>query len=174
MRPSLLVLALACVLLVPVPALAQTSSVGPSGAQYDDQDPTGPGPAFPVGPLTGHNAMHAATMASGAIRATSEEAKAAGGRSVSATKSSNAPIERDAAFAEEGVAGSSAEAQGESAIASEAQGESAIASEAQGESAIASGLEKLPNTGGPPLPLGLFGAVMICVCGIIARRVLLA
>jgi hypothetical protein len=164
MRPSLLVLALACVLLVPVPALAQTSSVGPSGAQYDDQDPTGPGPAFPVGPLTGHNAMHAATMASGAIRATSEEAKAAGGRSVSATKSSNAPIERDAAFAEEGVAGSSAEA----------QGESAIASEAQGESAIASGLEKLPNTGGPPLPLGLFGAVMICVCGIIARRVLLA
>jgi hypothetical protein len=164
MRPSLLVLALACVLLVPVPALAQTSSVGPSGAQYDDQDPTGPGPAFPVGPLTGHNAMHAATMASGAIRATSEEAKAAGGRSVSATKSSNAPIERDAAFAEEGVAGSSAEA----------QGESAIASEAQGESAIASGLEKLPNTGGPSLPLGLFGAVMICVCGIIARRVLLA
>jgi hypothetical protein len=164
MRPSLLVLALACVLLVPVPALAQTSSVGPSGAQYDDQDPTGPGPAFPVGPLTGHNAMHAATMASGAIRATSEEAKAAGGRSVSAAKSSNAPIERDAAFAEEGVAGSSAEA----------QGESAIASEAQGESAIASGLEKLPNTGGPPLPLGLFGAVMICVCGIIARRVLLA
>jgi len=41
------------------------------------------------------------------------------------------------------------------------------------EIANTSGLEKLPQTGGPS-PLWLFGAPLICIGGIIARRILLA
>jgi hypothetical protein len=161
-------------LLVPVPALAQTSQGGASGDQYGDD----------VGVNTGHGAMSAALLASGALQATSEEAQAAGGSSVSAPEPSNAPSERDAAFAEEGDAASSTEseegnavssteAQTESASTAEAQGESASMAEAQGESANASGLEKLPQTGGPS-PLWLFGVPLLCIGGIIARRILLA
>jgi hypothetical protein len=122
-------------------------------------------------------------LASGALQATQEEAQAAGGSSVSAPEPSNAPSERDAAFAEEGDAVSSteaqgeiastAEAQGESVSTAEAQGESASTAEAQGESANTSGIEKLPQTGGPS-PLWLFGSPLICIGGIIARRILLA
>ena len=107
--------------------------------------------------------MHAALLASGALQATPEEAQAAGGSSVSAAEPSNAPSERDAAFAEEGNAVSS----------TEAQTESASTADAQGESANTSGLEKLPDTGGPS-PLWLFGSPLICIGGIIARRILLA
>jgi hypothetical protein len=153
MRSLLLILAFTCVLLVPVPALAQTSQGGASGDQYGDD----------VGVNTGHGAMSAALLASGALQATSEEAQATGGNSVSGAEPSNVPSERDAAFAEEGDAVSSTEAQGE--IASTA--------EAQGESANTSGIEKLPQTGGPS-PLWLFGSPLICIGGIIARRILLA
>jgi hypothetical protein len=163
MRSLLLILAFTCVLLVPVPALAQTSQGGASGDQYGDD----------VGVNTGHGAMSAALLASGALRATSEEAQATGGNSVSGAEPSNVPSERDAAFAEEGDAVSSTEAQGEIASTAEAQGESASTAEAQGESANTSGIEKLPQTGGPS-PLWLFGSPLICIGGIIARRILLA
>ncbi len=154
MRSLLLVLAFTCVLLVPVPALAQTSQGGSSGAQYDD--------SF-LGNEATHGAMYAALLASGALQATSEEAQAAGGSSVSAAEPSNAPSERDAAFAEEGDAESS----------TEAHTESSSTVEAQGESANATSLEKLPHTGGPS-PLWLFGSPLICTGVIIARRILLA
>jgi hypothetical protein len=163
MRSLLLILAFTCVLLVPVPALAQTSQGGASGDQYGDD----------VGVNTGHGAMSAALLASGALRATSEEAQATGGNSVSGAEPSNVPSERDAAFAEEGDAVSSTEAQGEIASTAEAQGESVSTAEAQGESANTSGIEKLPQTGGPS-PLWLFGSPLICIGGIIARRILLA
>jgi hypothetical protein len=163
MRSLLLILAFTCVLLVPVPALAQTSQGGASGDQYGDD----------VGVNTGHGAMSAALLASGALRATSEEAQATGGNSVSGAEPSNVPSERDAAFAEEGDAVSSTEAQGEGVSTAEAQGESASTAEAQGESANTSGIEKLPQTGGPS-PLWLFGSPLICIGGIIARRILLA
>jgi type IV secretory pathway TrbL component len=154
MRSLLMVLAFTCVLLVPVPALAQTSQGDSSGAQYDDNV---------LGNEAGNGAMNAALLASGALQATPEEAQAAGGSSVSAAESSNAPSERDAAFAEEGDAVSS----------TEAQTESASTADAQGESANTSGLEKLPQTGGPS-PLWLFGSPLICIGAIIARRILLA
>ena len=177
MRSLLLVLAFTCVLLVPVPALAQTSQGGASGAQYDPSDAPGDGAA--------HGAVHAALLASGALQATPEEAQAAGGSSVSAAEPSNAPSERDAAFAEEGDAVSSTEAEEGNAVSSteaeevnavsstEAQTESASTADAQGESANTSGLEKLPQTGGPS-HLWLFGSPLICIGGIIARRILLA
>ena len=155
MRSSLLVLAFTCVLLAPAPALAQTSQGGSSGAQYD--------PDNAMGDEAAHGAMYAALLASGALQATPEEAQAAGGSSVSAAEPSNAPSERDAAFAEEGDAVSS----------SEAHTESSSTAEAQGESANAASLEKLPDTGGPS-PLWLFGSPLICIGGIIARRILLA
>ena len=145
MRSSLLVLAFTCVLLAPAPALAQTSQGGSSGAQYD--------PDNAMGDEAAHGAMYAALLASGALQATPEEAQAAGGSSVSAAEPSNAPSEQDAAFAEEGDAVSS--------------------TEAEGESANTSGLEKLPQTGGAS-PLWLFGSPLICIGGIIARRILLA
>jgi hypothetical protein len=116
----------------------------------------------------------AATMALGALQATSEEAQATGESSVSAAEPSmTIPSERDAAFAGEGDAVSSTEAQSESASTAVAQGESASTAVVQGESANTSGLEKLPQTGGPS-PLWLFGAPLICIGGIIARRFLLA
>jgi hypothetical protein len=166
MRSLLLILAFTCVLLVPVPALAQTSQGGASGAQYDPSDAPGDEAA--------HGAVHAALLASGALQATPEEAQAAGGSSVSTAEPSNAPSEQDAAFAEEGDAVSSTEAEEGNAVSStEAQTESASTADAQGESANTSGLEKLPQTGGPS-PLWLFGFPLICIGGIIARRILLA
>ena len=149
MRSLLLILGFTCVLLVPGPALAQTSQED----QYGDN----------LGANTGHNAMDAATMAWGALQATAEEAQASGESSVSAAESSALPSEQDAAFAEEGDAVSS----------TEAQGESASTAEVGDEIANTSGLEKLPQTGGPS-PLWLFGAPLICIGGIIARRILLA
>jgi hypothetical protein len=149
MRSLPLVLAFTFVLFVPVPALAQTSQGGSSGLQYGDD----------AGISAAHGAMDAALLASGALRATSEKAQATGESSVSAAESSNVPSEQDAAFAEEGDAVSSTE--------------SASAAEAQGESANTSGLEKLPDTGGPS-PLWLFGTPLICIGGVIARRILLA
>jgi hypothetical protein len=153
MKSLLLVLAYTCVLLFPAPALAQTTQGGPSGDQYGDN----------VGVNAAHGAMHAALLASGAIRATSEEAQATEGDSVVAAEPSNVPSERDAAFAEEGDAVSFTEAHTESASMAEAQGESANTSD----------VEKLPDTGGPS-PLWLFGAPLICIGGIISRRILLA
>jgi hypothetical protein len=165
MRSLLLVLAFTYVLLVPVPALAQTSQAGASGDQYDDNV---------LGDGTANGAVHAALLASGAIQTPSEVAQATGEGSVSAAEQSKiVPSERDAAFAEQGDAVSSAEAQGETASTVEAQGESASMAEAQGESANTSGPEKLPQTGGPS-PLWLFGAPLICIGGILARRILLA
>ena len=109
--------------------------------------------------------MHAdALLASGAIQATSEEAQATGRSSVSAAEPSKAPSELDAAFAEEGRRRASTE---------DADRESASTADAQGESANTSGPEKLPETGGPS-PLWLFGSPLICIGGIIARRILLA
>ena len=70
MRWSLLVLALAWMLLVPVPALSQPSQEGPSGAQYDQYGGPVPG--------VGGRAVHDAIVASGAIRASAEEAQASG------------------------------------------------------------------------------------------------
>jgi hypothetical protein len=162
MGSLLLVLAFTCVLLVPVPAWAQTSQAGASDDQYDDNV---------MGDGTADGAVQAALLASGALQTPSEVARATGEGSDPAAASSNVPSERDAAFAEEGDAVSSAEAQGE------AQGESASMAAVQGESANesanTSGLEKLPQTGGPS-PLWLFGAPLICIGGILARRIVLA
>jgi len=161
MRSLLLILAFTCVLLVPVPAWAQSSQGGASGDQYDDNT---------LGDGTANDAVHAALLASGALRTPSEVARATGEGSARVAESSNIPSERDAAFAAE-VA--SAEAQGESASTAEVQGESANTAEVQGESANTSGLEKLPQTGGPS-PLWLFGAPLICIGGILARRIVVA
>jgi hypothetical protein len=164
MRSLQLVLAFACMLLVPGSALAQTSQGGASRDQYGDD----------VHANSGRNAVQAALMASGALRTPSDGGQATGESSVSAAEPSmTIPSERDAAFAGEGDAVSSTEAQGESASTAEAQGESASTAEAQGESANTSGLERLPQTGGPS-PLWLFGAPLICIGGIIARRILLS
>jgi hypothetical protein len=169
MRSLLLVLAFTCVsLLGPAPALAQTSQGSPSGDQYDPGLPPDSGGNV-VGDGTADGAVQAALMASGALQATPEEAQATGGSSVSADESSAVPSERDAAFAEEGGAASSTE----SASAAAVQDESASTAGAQGESANTSGLEKLPQTGGPS-PLWLFGAPLICIGGILARRIVLA
>jgi hypothetical protein len=151
MRLSLLVSALACVLLVPVPALSQPSQGGPSGAQYDQYGGPVPG--------VGGNAVHDAIVASDAIRASDEEAQAAGGDADTAA-------EPDAASAEAAVTESSAEAQDENASAGIAVTEDATA--AQDETV--SDLEKLPDTGGPS-PLW-FGAPLLCAGGILARRIL--
>jgi hypothetical protein len=166
MRSLLLVLAFTYILLVPIPAWAQTSQGGASGDQYgtasgDQYAPYGP---FPVGPGAAQAAVHAALMASGALQTPSGAAQANGEGSASAAEPSKiVPSERDAAFAEQGDAVASAEAQGENASAAEAQDESANTSD----------LEKLPQTGGPS-PLWLLGAPLICIGGIIARRILLA
>jgi hypothetical protein len=158
MGSLLLVLAFTCVLLVPVPAWAQTSQAGASDDQYDDNV---------MGDGTADGAVQAALLASGALQTPSEVARATGEGSDPAAESSNVPSERDAAFAEEGDAVSSAEAQGENASMAAVQGESS------NESANTSGLEKLPQTGGPS-PLWLFGAPLICIGGILARRIVLA
>jgi hypothetical protein len=165
MRPLLLVFSFAWIVLVPAPALAQTSPDGTfaAGAQYNQYDGQESG--------VGGRAAHDAIVASGAIRATSEEA--AGGNSVSAAELSNSTNERDAAFAEEGDARASTEAQNASANIAEVQNVSASNVGAQGESANTPGFEKLPHTGGPS-PLWLFGAPLVCVGGVLARRVLLA
>ena len=90
MRSLLLVLAFTYVLLVPVPAWAQTSQGGASGDQYDDNV---------LGDGTANGAVQAALLASGALQTPSEEAQATGEDSVSAAESSqNVPSERDAAL----------------------------------------------------------------------------
>jgi hypothetical protein len=155
MRSLLSVLALAYVFLVPIPALAQTSQGGPSDAQYGGNDPGGG---------TARGAIYAALLASGALQSTPEEDQATQGNPAAAAESSAGPSERDAA--------SSAEALGESSVTAEAQGESSVTAEAQGDSADAPNLEKLPQTGGPS-PLWLFGAPLICICGLLARRIVL-
>src|SRR3954452_5670326 len=127
MRSLLLFLAFTYVLIVPLPALAQTSQGSSSGDQYDPNVP---------GDGTADGAVHAALVASGALQTPSEVAQATRGSSVSADESSSVPpSEGDAAFAEEGGAASSTE----SASAAEEGGatsstESASAAEAQGES----------------------------------------
>ena len=145
MRSLLSVLALAYVFLVPIPALAQTSQGGPSDAQYGGNDPGGG---------TARGAIYAALLASGALQSTAEEDQATQGNPAAAAESSAGPSERDAASS------------------AEAQGESFVTTEAQGDSADTPSLEKLPQTGGFS-PLWLFGAPLICICGVLARRIVL-
>jgi hypothetical protein len=78
MRSSLLVVALAWMLLFPVPAFSQPSQDGPSGAQYDQYGGPVPG--------VGGRAMQDAIVASDAIRDSAEEAQAAGEGAVSAAE----------------------------------------------------------------------------------------
>jgi hypothetical protein len=144
MRWSLLVLALAWVLLVPVPALSQSSQDGPSGAQYDQYGGPVPG--------VGGQAVHDAIVASGAIRASAEEAQAAGEGAVSAAELPHATGGPDLASAGEAVSE-----------------DPAGMDEAQDETST--DLEKLPDTGGPS-PLWL-GAPLLCAGGVLARRILL-
>jgi hypothetical protein len=102
---SFLVLTFAWVMLVPVAAMAQAA---PSGsAQYDQYDDSG------------DRVMHDAIIASGAIRATAEEAQVAETGAVSATEIADASSISEAASAGE-----------------------------EGNTDIAD-LEKLPETGGP-------------------------
>lgn len=102
---SFLVLTFAWVMLVPVAAMAQAA---PSGsAQYDQYDGSG------------DRVMHDAIIASGAIRATAEEAQVAETGTISATEIADASSISEAASAGE-----------------------------EGNTDIAD-LEKLPETGGP-------------------------
>ena len=148
MRWSLLVSALAWVLLVPVPALSQPSQEGPSGAsaqygQYGDGQ---------NGVAAADHAVHAAIVASGAILSSSEEAQAAEGNAVSAAERTHATGGPDVASVGEAV--------------SEEPEETA---EAQDESST--DFEKLPDTGGPS-PLWL-GVPLLCAGGFLARSILL-
>ena len=147
MRWSLLVSALAWVLLFPVPALSQPSQDGPSSAsaQYEQYQPM-PGRA------AADHAVHAAIVASGAIRSSSEEAQAAEGNAVSAAERPHATGGPDVASVGEAVSEEPAET-----------------AEAQDESST--GLEKLPDTGGPS-PLWL-GVPLLCAGGFLARSILL-
>jgi hypothetical protein len=175
MRFLLPVLAFAFALLSPLPVLAQTSQAGPSDAQYDGDNPGGG---------TARSAVLAALLASGALQNTAEEDQATQGDSASAAESSASPSERDAASSIEargessvtaearGESSVTAGAQGESSVTAGAQGESSITTEAQAESVNTSDLEKLPQTGGPS-PLWLFGAPLICICGVLSRRIVL-
>lgn len=166
----LLVLPFAWMLLVSAPALSQTSPGGPSaaGAQYGDD----------VSITVGESAAHDAMMASGAIRAASEEAQATETDTASASEVSGVSGDLDAASAAEEDNGTSSESpsasesagatQDESASTGGAQDESASAAFTQGEIAKVSDLEKLPNTGGPsPLWIGL---PLVCAGGLLARR----
>jgi len=166
MRWSLLVSALAWVLLFPVPALSQPSQDGPSSAsaQYDQYYP--PGVALGAGRAAAHHAAHAAIVASGAIRSSSEEAQAAEGNAVSAAERPHATGGPDVASVGEAVSEKPAgttEAQDES---SQDPGGTA---EAQDESSTDP--EKLPDTGGPSL-LWL-GVPLLCAGGFLARSILL-
>jgi hypothetical protein len=106
---SFLVLTFAWVMLVPVAAIAQAA---PSGsAQYDQYDGSDSG--------SGDRVMHDAIIASGAIRATAEEAQVAETGAVSADEIADASSTLEAASAGE-----------------------------EGNTDIAD-LEKLPETGGP-------------------------
>ena len=153
MRSLLSVLAFAFVLLVPVPVLAQTSQAGPSDSQYAGPSDSQYGSDDPGGG-TSRGAVLAALLASGALQGTAEEDQVTQGNPASAAESSASPSGRNAA----------------SSI--EAQGESSITTEAQSESADTPDLEKLPQTGGPSL-LWLFGAPLVCICGVLARRIVL-
>ena len=148
MRWSLLVSALAWVLLVPVPALSQHSQEGTSGAsaqygQYGDGQ---------NGVAAADHAVHAAIVASGAIRSSSEEAQAAEGNAVSAAERPHATGGSEVASVGEAVSEEPAET-----------------AEAQDESST--DLEKLPDTGGPS-PLWL-GVPLLCAGGFLARSILL-
>ena len=152
MRWSLLVSALAWVLLFPVPALSQPSQDGPSSAsaQYDQYYP--PGVALGAGRAAAHHAVHAAIVASGAIRSSSEEAQAAEGNAVSAAERPHATGGPDVASVGEAVSE-----------------KPAGTTEAQDESST--DLEKLPDTGGlSPLWLGV---PLLCAGGFLARSILL-
>ena len=78
MRSLLMVLALAWVLFVPLPALAQTSQGGSSAPQYDQYGFGGFG--------VGGRAAHDAIVASGAIQAIPEEAQTTGGDAAAAAE----------------------------------------------------------------------------------------
>jgi len=149
-------------LLVPVPALSQPSQEGPSGAQYDQY-----GPVAGVG----GQAVHDAIVASGAIRASAEEAQAA-------TEEAQAAAEEAQAAAEEAQnAGEEAQNADEGAVSaaerSHATGgpDLASAETAEAQDETSPDLEKLPNTGGPS-PLWL-GVPLLCAGGLLARRILL-
>ena len=119
MRSSLVVLALAFVLLFSAPAMAQTSQDDPTAAssQYDQYE----GVSEPVGPAAARNAVQAAIAASDAIRSSSEEAQASAGNSASAAELPH--VEDKSDLASVGVV------------------------QAQDESSPE--LQKLPDTGGP-------------------------
>ena len=154
MRWSLLVMALAWMLLVPVPALSQPSQEGPSGAQYDQY-----GPVAGVG----GQAVHDAIVASGAIRASAEEAQAAGEEAQNADEGAVSAAERSHA-----TGGPDLASAGE-AVSENPAGMDETQDETQDESSPE--LEKLPDTGGPS-PLWL-GAPLLCAGGLLVRRILL-
>ena len=147
MRWSLLVLALAWMLLVPVPALSQPSQEGSSGAQYDQYGGPVPG--------VGGQAVHDAIVASGAIRASAEEAQTSA---------------EEAQAADEGTVSAAdlAHATGGPDLASAGE---AGSGDPAGQDESTSDIEKLPDTGGPS-PLWL-GAPLLCAGGLLARRILL-
>ncbi len=152
MRSSLVVLALAFVLLFSAPALAQTSQNDPAaaGSQYDQYE----GVSAPVGPGAARNAVQAAIAASDAIRSSSEEAQAAAGNSASAAELPH--VEGKSDLASVGVA----QAQ---------DGNPVGVAQAQDEGSPE--LEKLPDTGGPA-PWWL-GAPLLGAGGLLARKILL-
>jgi hypothetical protein len=170
MRWSLLVWALAWVLLVPVPALSQPSQDDPSGAQYDQYGGPGPGVG---GPGVGGQAVHDAIVASGAIRAAAEGPQASTEGAQASTEGPQAST-KEAQAGDEGAVSAAerphATGGPDLASAGEAVSEDpAGTAEAQDESSP--DLEKLPNTGGPS-PLWL-GVPLLCAGGLLARRILL-
>ena len=166
MRSLLPVLTFAWVLIVPIPALAQTSHDGPfaASAQYQ-YGGSGPGGGDSAAPRAAHDAMHVALLASGAIRATSEEDQSTGDNDASAEEPTSAPGGPDAGSAGQGDTGAASEAGRPGA----GQGDIGAASEATG--ANTSDIEKLPHTGGPS-PLW-FGLLLVCAGGLLARRAFL-
>jgi hypothetical protein len=165
MRWSLLVSALAWVLLFPVPALSQPSQDGPSSASAQYEQYYSPGIAQ-NGRAAAHHAVHAAIVASGAIRSSSEEAQAAEGNAVSAAERPHATGGPDVASAGEAV---SEDPAGTTEAQDESSQDPAGTAEAQDESST--DLEKLPDTGGPS-PLWL-GVPLLCAGGFLARSILL-
>jgi hypothetical protein len=159
MRWSLLALALAWVLLVPVPALSQPSQDGPSGAQYDQYGGPVPG--------VGGQAVHDAIVATGAIRASTEEAQASADEEAQASADEAQDADESAVSATElphATGGPDLASAGE-AVSEDPAG----MDETQDETST--DLEKLPDTGGPS-PLWL-GAPLLCAGGLLARRILL-
>lgn len=160
MRWSLLVLALAWVILVPVPALSQPLQEGPSGAPYDQYGGQVPG--------VGGNAVRDAIAASGAIRASAEEPQAAEEEAPAADEDARAADEDAVSAAELPHATGGPDLA--SAATDETQEVSSSDSSSESSAASSSHLEELPDTGGLS-PLWLV-APLLCAGIVLVRRIL--